>query len=143
MSCQTGSEVINAHTNRVTLGAVLDPDNPECHTYGVWVNCDALNNCEVAYRGFENPIEVTGEWIDPINTANVVANHTNNFYDPWSETSYRLMTHCKENGGDMMARGGFSINSAARERYFPFEGFDTQGWSHYWLRSCNENSKEK
>lgn len=143
MFCQTGPEVINAHTNRVTLEAALDPDNPECHTYGMRVDCDAFDNCEVTYRGFENPIEVTGEWINPINTANVIANHTNNFYDPWSETSYRLMAHCNENGGDMMARGGFSINSAARERYFPFEGFDTQGWSHYWLRSCNENYKEK
>jgi len=143
MSCQAGPEVINAHTNRVTLAAVLHPDNPECHTYGERVDCDAFDNCEVTHRGFENPIEVTGEWINPINTAKVIANHTNDFYDPWSETFYRSMMHCNENGGDMMARGGFSINSASRERYFPFEGFDTQGWSNYWLRSCNNDNKQK
>lgn len=143
MSCQAGPEAINAHTNRVTLEAVLNPDNPECHTYGERVDCDAFGNCEVTHGGFESPIEVTGEWINPINTAKVISNHTNTFYDPWSETSHRSMMHCNENGGDMMTRGGFSINSAFRDRHFSFDGFDTQGWSHYWLRSCNDDHTQK
>ena len=139
MFCEAGPGSIAAHTNDVTLGAVLDPDSPECETYGERVDCDADGNCDHAQSGFVSPQEVTGEWIQPINTAKRVMNETNIFYDPWSETAQRSMLHCNENGGDMMKRGGFYIGF----RYFPFDGFATQGWSNYWLRSCNNAYKEK
>ena len=139
MFCETGPDVIKAHTNHPTLHALLDPNSPECETSGWRVDCDPAGNCNSAPRGFENPIEVTGEWIQPINTWKAVMNQTNTSYDPWSETSYGSKVHCNENGGDMMARGGFFIGP----RNFPFDGFETQGWSTYSLRSCIENSKAK
>ena len=139
MFCEAGPGSIAAHTNDVTLGAVLDPDSPECQTYGERVDCDALGNCDYAQSGFVGPLEVTGEWIQPINTTKRVMNETSIVYDPWSETAQRSMVHCNENGGDMMKRGGFYIGF----RYFPFDGFATQGWTNYWLRSCNNDYKEK
>jgi len=139
MFCQAGPESIKALTNHITLQTILHPENPECETYGEWVQCDAFGNCDFVPRGFEGPTEVTGEWIQPINTGKAVVNLTNEFYDPWSETSYRSMVHCNENGGDMMKHGGFSIGI----RFFPFDGFATQGGSHYWLRSCNNDFKQK
>jgi len=139
--CQAGPGSIAAHTNGVTLGAVLDPDSSECETYGERVDCDAFGNCDYAQRGFENPVEVTGEWTQPTNTAKRVMNETNTFYDPWSETEQRSMVHCRENGGDMMKLGGFNIGP--RARYFPFDGYATQGWSNFWLRSCNNDYKQK
>ena len=107
MLCQTGPELIKAHTNHPTLDAVLNPNISECETSGWRVDCDPSGNCNSAPRGFENPLEVTGEWIQAINTWKAVENQTNTSYDPGSETSHRSMMHCNKNGGDMMARGGF------------------------------------
>ena len=139
MFCQAEPGSIKAHTNDVMLGAILDPNSPECDTFGERVDCDAFGNCDYAQRGFEDPLEVAGEWIQPINTAKRVVNETNTFYDPWSETMQKSMVHCNENGGDMMQHGGFFLGP----RDFPFDGYATQGWSNFWLRSCNNDYKQK
>jgi hypothetical protein len=143
MFCQAGVGTIKANPNRVTLEAVLHPDGPECDTWGILEDCDALGICVPRPWGFSDPTVVTGAWIDPINTSKVVVNHTDNFFDSWTETSHKIVSHCNENWGDVMSRGGFSLGFGNRTRDFPFEGLDTQGWTNYWLRSCNDNSKVK
>jgi hypothetical protein len=139
VSCQVGLDAIRAHQNRVTLEAMIHPNGPECYSDGIFEECDAFYNCERRPWGISNPTEVTGEWIDPMNTSTVIVNQTDKYYDPWSETSQRSMVHCNESGGNVMTDGGFSIGI----RHFPFEGFDTQGWSQYWLRSCNNSYQAK
>ena len=139
MFCQTGAPVLKGQANHVRLDALLDPESPECETSGHFVECDSDGNCVVADRGFERLLEVTGEWSQPINTAKILTNETYNSVDPWSGTSHKSTMHCNQNGGDTMTRGGFYIGP----RYFPFEGFNTQGWSNYWLRSCNSNQQQK
>jgi hypothetical protein len=143
MSCQVGLETITAQPNHVTLEATLHPNGPECESDGFIEECDAFGFCDTTPWGFNDPTEVTGEWIDPMNTSKAVVNRTDKYYDPWSETSHRTVSHCNESNGDLMTRGGFSIDVGRAIRHFPFEGVDTQGWNHYWLRSCNENFKVK
>jgi len=139
MSCQTGLDTIKALPNRVNLVAMLDPNAPECFTDGFREDCDPSNNCEMSWWGYTVPTEVTGEWIDPLNTSKAVVNQTYESYDPWSETFYKTVTHCNERGGDHMTSGGFAIGV----REFPFEGLDTDGWNFYWVRSCNDHQTEK
>jgi hypothetical protein len=139
MFCHVGPDSIIAQKDLVTLSVALNPDSPECETDGERRLCDAPDDCVIEQRGFERPFEVAGEWIQPINTRKLVANEASISFDPWSETSHRSMMHCNENGGNMMTSGGFSVGS----RYFPFEGFDTQGWSHSWRRSCNNDHRQK
>ena len=143
MFCHAGLESIKVEENHVTLEAVLHPNGPECDSWGVREDCDASGNCGSQARGFPEPTIITGEWIDPVNTSNAVVNRTDDFFDPWSETSHRVVNHCNERGRDVMTSGGFSVDFGTAVRHFPFEGFDTQGWTHYWLRSCNNNSKVK
>jgi len=145
MSCQLSLKAIGAQPNHVTLEAVLHPNGPECDSGGQIEVCDESgNNCVFLQPwGFSDPTVVTGEWIDSLNTSKVVENRIDNFYDPWSETSHRTVTHCNENWGDLMTQGGFSIESGPRIRHFPFQGIDTPGWSFYSLRSCNNNLKAK
>lgn len=139
MFCEAEPGIIKAHAQGVALAALLDPVSPQCETYGERWDCDASGSCEFAPRGFENPTEVTGEWIEPISTRKLVVNETNEFHDPESGAVQRSKIHCNENAGDMMTQGGFYVGP----RDFPFEGFATQGWSNYWLRSCNNDYKEK
>lgn len=143
ISCQAGLESIKAQPNNVRLDAVLHPDSPECDSWGSIEECDASWNCEQTPWGFPEPTVITGEWLDPLNTSKAVINRTDSFYDPWSEVFYKTVNHCKENWGDLMSQGGFTIDFATRIRHFPFEGYDTQGWSNFWLRSCNDNFKAK
>ena len=148
MFCQTGLETIKASPNHVRIDAVLHPDGPECNSWGMIEECDPFGNCEPTepWR-FSDPTVVTGEWMDPIDSSKAVINRQHDFFDPWSETSHKTVEHCNENSGHVMARGGFSLEFGSFPpnpiRHFPFEGFDTQGWTHYWLRSCNNNSKVK
>jgi hypothetical protein len=139
MSCQVGSDLIKAQQNSVTLSAMLDPNGPECFSDGFREDCDPFGNCEMSWWGYTGPTEVTGEWMDPLNTSKAVVNQTSESYDPWSGTSYKTITHCNESGGDVMANGGFAIGP----REFPFEGFATQGWSFYSLRSCNDQNTQR
>lgn len=139
MSCQVGSDVIKAQQNGARLTAMLDPNGPECFSDGFLEDCDESGNCEGSWWGYSEPTEVTGEWIDPLNTSKAVVNQTSNNYDPMSDTFFRTVTHCNESGGDLMTRGGLSIG----DRSFAFEGIDTQGWSYYWLRRCNDQQTEK
>ena len=118
---------------------MLDPNGPECFSDGFLEDCDEWGNCEVSWWGYSEPTEVTGEWIDPLNTSKAVVNQTSNNYDPMSDTFFRTVTHCNESGGDLMTRGGLSIGN----RSFAFEGIDTQGGSYYWLRHCNDQQTEK
>jgi hypothetical protein len=143
MYCAAGLESFKARPNHVSLDAALHPGSPECDSSGFIEECDASWNCEWTPWGFPEPTVVTGEWIDPMNSSKAVVNRTDNFFDPWSETSSKIVNHCNEQWGELMAQGGFSIDLGTRVRHFPFEGFDTQGWSHFWLRSCNENFKAK
>jgi len=139
MTCQVGIDAINALPNNVSFDATLHPNGPECSSHGIIEECDALWQCETRPWGFSDPTVVTGDWNDPINSSKAVVNRTDNYYDFWTETSHRTVTHCNENWGDMMASGGFSID----DRHFPFEGMDVPGLSYYSLRSCNNNFKEK
>jgi hypothetical protein len=136
-TCQTGIDAIKAHPNHVSLDATLHPNGPECSSQGMIEECDALWQCEFRPWGFSDVTVVTGEWTDPINTSKAVVNRTGNYYDFWTGMFHRTVTHCNENWGDTMASGGFSIGP----RYFPFEGMDVPGWSHYSLWSCNNNFK--
>ena len=148
MFCQSDMDTITVGRDYVTIDAVLHPDGPECDSWGMTQSCAGVDNCEPPepWR-FPDPTVVAGEWIDPINTSKAVINRTHDFLDPWSETSHKIVEHCNENWGDVMARGGFSLEFGTFPpnpvRYFPFEGFDTQGWTNSVLRSCNNNSKAK
>lgn len=137
--CQAGPESIGAHFDGATLATNLDPLGPECETYGERIECDDVGNCDFQQRGFEVPMEVTGEWLEPITTRRLVVNETVDFYDPGSGTSQRSKVHCNENGGELMNQGGFNLG----RRDFLFIGFATQGWSNYWLRSCNNDFMQK
>lgn len=143
MICQAGLETIKASPNHVSLDAILHPDGPECDSWGIIEDCDQWGNCVPQPWGFSDPTVVTGAWIDPMNTSKGVINWQHDFYDPWSETSQKIVEHCNENLGEIMARGGLSLEFGGRIRDIPFEGFDTQGWTQYWLKSCNSNSKVK
>ena len=143
MFCQYGEKMIDAKSNRVTLDAVLHPEGPECSTYGYIEDCDEFWNCTYTDWGFPEPTILTGEWLEPMNTSKVMANRTDSFFYPWTETSYKVVNHCNERNGDTMSQGGFTLDLGSRVHHFPFEGFDTQGWSGYWLRSCNDNFKAK
>jgi hypothetical protein len=143
MVCQTGLKTIKANSNHVSLDAVLHPDGPECGSWGMIEDCDPSGNCVPQAWGFSNPTIVTGKWLDPMNASKGVVNWRHDYYDPWSETSDRTVEHCNENWGGLMARGGFSIEFGGRSRDFPFEGLDTQGWTDFWVRSCNNNLKVK
>jgi hypothetical protein len=143
MSCQVGPDVITAHQNYVALGAMVHPSGPECQSDGFIEECDEFHNCEWRPWGFPDPTEITGSWIDPINTSKVIVNQTDDYYDPGSGTSHKSKVHCNESGGQIMTDGGFSIDLGNAIRQFWFDGFDTQGWSHYWLRSCNNRYEEK
>ena len=138
MSCQVGMDAIKAHQNGVTFAAVLDPNGPECFSEGFREDCDAEFNCEVIPWPYVDPTEVTGEWMEPLNTIKNVVNQTFESFDPWSGASSRTMSHCIERGGELMNQGGFWIGN----REFVFEGQGTPGWSHYWLRSCNDKYSE-
>lgn len=141
--CMVGLEAIKAKPNLVTLEAVLDANSPECESWGMVEDCDPWGQCISGPWEVTEVAVVTGEWIDPTNTSKAVINRTDEFFDPWSETTQRFVTHCNEDWGELMAEGGFTIDFGGRVRDFPFEGYDTQGWSNVWLRSCNENFKAK
>lgn len=143
MSCQVGPEAIRAHQNSVTLDAMVYPNGPECHVDGFIEECDEFHNCEWRPWGFPDPTGITGNWNDPINTSKVIVNQTDDYYDPGSGTSHKSKVHCNESGGQIMTDGGFSIDLGNAIRQFWFDGFNTQGWSHYWLRSCNNRYEEK
>jgi hypothetical protein len=139
MSCQVGLDAIEVQPIRVTLAAMPNPNTPECFSDGFREDCDPFGNCEVSWWGYTGPTEVTGEWMEPLNTTKAVVNQTSESYDPWSDTFSRTVTHCNERGGDLMTRGGFAIGN----REFPFEGIATQGCSFYGLRSCNDQQTER
>lgn len=141
--CQVGPEAIKVQPNRVMLEAVLDANSPECESWGMVEDCDPWGYCESGPWPITEIAVVEGAWLEPLNTSKVVVNRTDNFFDPWSETTQKIVNHCNENWGDVMAQGGFSIDFNGRVREFPFAGFDTQGWSSFWLRSCNDNIKVK
>lgn len=137
ISCRVGAGAIKANPNRVTLQTLLDPENPECYSDGYILRCDEFHNCNEQPWGLMEPTEVTGEWLDPIDTSKAVVSHENTFYDPWSNTYHQVRRNCNERTGGLMEDGGFSIGT----RHFPFRGFGTQGWSHYWVRACNDHEK--
>jgi hypothetical protein len=139
MSCQTDPGAILIYKDRATLQAVLDPNSPMCQSDGFIEDCDDNQNCQWQPWAFDAPTEIAGEWLDPINSARAVVNHSTTFYDPWSDRTQRLRIHCNENGADLMADGGFSIGP----RIFPFQGFETQGGNNYWQRACNNHDKVK
>jgi hypothetical protein len=139
MACQTGPGAIALYKDHATLQAVLDPNSPSCHSDGFIEDCDEFQNCDWRPWSFGGPLELAGEWLEPINSTRAVVNHSATLYDPWSNTSQQVRIHCNEDGSDLMADGGFSIGT----RYFPFQGFETHGWNNFWLRACNNHDKVK
>lgn len=142
-SCQMGLDAIKKQGNHVTLNVVLDAYSPECDTWGTVENCEPMGPCVPEPWTHTEYGVVTGEWLDPINSSKVVVNRVDTYFDPWSETTQKIVNHCNEDWGDLMAQGGLFVQFGERVREFPFTGFDTQGWSAFWLRSCNENVKVK
>ena len=143
LSCEVGPDAIRAHQNHVTLGVTVNPSNPGCFVDGYIEECDAQFNCTWQPWSFPDGTVITGNWIKPINTSKAIVNQTDSVYDPWFDRTYKSAIHCNETGGQMMADGGFILEIGSRVRSFWFDGFDTQGWSHYWLRSCNDRHEEK
>ena len=139
LTCPVDPKAISAHPNRVTVEVALNPEWPGCYQWGERHTWDPIND----HQWFPNPWtpgtrEIEGEWMGAFNFGSSISNQKDSFYDGGSGTTSRRNYNCKWNWGDMMTRGGFSINT----RFYAFEGPDAPTWSFYQVSSCNEKEAQ-
>ena len=140
LNCPVDQKAISAHPSRVTFEATLDPDQLGCYQWGERHTWDPVNGDQWFPFAFDpGPRAIAGEWIDPFSFGTSMWNQKDSYHDGWSGATSTAIYQCQGKWGDMMTRGGFSINN----RFYAFEGPDGPTWSSYNVSSCNDHSVQR
>ncbi len=140
LTCPIDQKSISAHPNRVAVDFMLDTEALGCNNWGYLDTYDPDNGYQSQPLLFPSGQRaIAGEWMDPFSYDNSTSNNKGSFHNGWSNMTSSYVNHCKNTWGDLMTRGGFSINT----RFYAFEGTEGSTWSAYWISSCNENNKEQ
>lgn len=137
LGCSLPLGAISAGSNRVAVEASLDPSSPNCFTYGeIYIYDPSTPEPQWFPYAFDEVVDVHGVWEDPLESSTGPISRRMQTYDYWTETVIKWNYQCKESYGDLMRKGGFSVNGA----FVPFEGLGSPGWSSFYITKCNDQN---
>jgi len=137
LGCPVDPNAISVLPHGASLEVTLDPAMPGCYSDGQRLTCDAEGNCNVEPWGFPGVVEISGDWIDPMNYASSAYLFRNSFHDGWTNTSGTVVQQCREDHGDAMQDGGFYLNNV----FYAFAGLAGPFNSAFHTMRCNAMEK--
>ncbi|MDH3431844.1 MAG: hypothetical protein OEQ14_17735 [Gammaproteobacteria bacterium] len=144
LTCPVDQKAISANPNSVTIKVALDPDAPGCYQWGDLHTWDPVNGDQwFPFPFTPGTREIEGEWVDPFSFGSSMWNQKDTYFDGWSGMTSSALHRCKGTWGDMMTRGGFTLTTPLRTRFYAFEGPDGPAWSSYNVSSCNDNEIQR
>lgn len=136
LECSLPLGAISASQNRVTVEALLDPNSPNCFSFGEMYIFDPSTGEQWIPYAFDTTIELNGVWEDPLQSAAGPVNRRMQTYDYATGSVVRWNYQCHESFGDLMQKGGFSVNDV----FVPFQGIGGSGWSSFYISKCNNKN---